>query len=635
MALGFLDSILSKLLFWRYDNLSTDKAAMPQQEAELVKNRKYITTLFRIVNNCPHILHAECTLYMEEEVVTLKDADGSLIGTVDMSVIKSWRRTSRQSFAWLSTDNLEFEVYLSSYQEANTLESTIVANLVSIAEEQYSHEDVDFEEFDTANETWASISNDNVLSVMVRPLDGKVFLQIKGCLYSENSLGRKCIELDKSVIFSEAVNSSTSYWIVQEAVWKFVLWSRKEDGSECRLFRFSHAEDSQELCGKLTSFIQDEANSRMGCDAVLEEPITSDEPLEEGEYEMTQGSEKITSSQVPKFFVSGKKHNLVCEGDATRPHALAEAADISTKKVGNFKNHTFNFYNTGDEFTKLGSSKLGDLIRDPRDVKFMEDESKLFIVDGVDKNKTHLYDIEAEKVVRTWDTDAGFRSTCMDAASPSVGTSHTESSLFKFDTREESLVKNELKYKTYQGLGEIATDSQNRIAAATTTGHIKLYDGQLNPAGKLKIAKTRLFGLGDPVINVILSADGSWVLGTCSSYLFICKTTTADGVSGLTSSIGKRQPTPTKLTITPEDRSRLGLGSFALTAGKFRRNNEGVESHIVSSISNYVVVWNFNAAKINKPEYNIFQMKGLVQECNVLNNNKVILEYNDSLELVS
>jgi len=71
---------------------------------------------------------------------------------------------------------------------------------------------------------------------------------------------------------------------------------------------------------------------------------------------------------------------------------------------------------------------------------------------------------------------------------------------------------NENSYKTVGGLNNIVSTGNGNFAISSEDGHIRMYSDIAH-----KRAKTDLPGFGDPVRQLDVTKDGSWILGTCDT----------------------------------------------------------------------------------------------------------------------
>jgi VID27 C-terminal WD40-like domain len=148
-----------------------------------------------------------------------------------------------------------------------------------------------------------------------------------------------------------------------------------------------------------------------------------------------------------------------------------------------------------------------------------------------------------------------------------------------------------------------ATTADGHVVTGSKTGEVRMFNAKTfaqdirDPLDRKLRAKTTLVGLGDPILGVDVTADGTWVLVTCKNYLYVLPSK-QEGHSGLghnafERSIGGRDIAPRKLTLSLKHVREVG-GEVSFTPAKF--NTTG--SYIVTSTGNWLIRWNFRQVKM-------------------------------------
>lgn len=124
-------------------------------------------------------------------------------------------------------------------------------------------------------------------------------------------------------------------------------------------------------------------------------------------------------------------------------------------------------------------------------------------------------------------------------------------------------------------------------------------------------------GYGDPILGLDVTLDGKWVLATCAKYLILIPTATGEGDNtGFEKLLNKVKRNPVRLALDPIDIMKFGLGKrFSERVGKgtftyatFNNGAElGVEEAIITSIGEYIILWNFE--KVKKGKMNHYVIK--------------------------
>ena len=132
--------------------------------------------------------------------------------------------------------------------------------------------------------------------------------------------------------------------------------------------------------------------------------------------------------------------------------------------------------------------------------------------------------------------------------------------LFRIDPRlnnqDKIVMEQSYMYKSNPKLSCINTNSLGQIVAGDDNGEIRLYS-HIN-----KRAKTKLPSLGDNIIDIDVTDDGSYILATTLKYLLVIPTTIENDKkhrTGFDISINNKKPKPIKLTLNPADMIKFGI----------------------------------------------------------------------------
>lgn len=168
-----------------------------------------------------------------------------------------------------------------------------------------------------------------------------------------------------------------------------------------------------------------------------------------------------------------------------------------------------------------------------------------------------------------------------------------KNSIFRIDPRlagNKRVLGESKQYATKADFSCAVTTGKGELAVASKKGDIRLYN-------KLNIrAKTHLPGLGDPIIGIDTTENGTWVLATCKSYLLVLNTGLKDQSStGFQKGMGDQKPVPKRLQLKPEHAAWMGQ-QVNFTVAKFSTGQDE-EKAIVTSTGPYVITWNFRRVK--------------------------------------
>ncbi|KAI8622741.1 VID27 cytoplasmic protein-domain-containing protein [Chytriomyces sp. MP71] len=248
----------------------------------------------------------------------------------------------------------------------------------------------------------------------------------------------------------------------------------------------------------------------------------------------------------------------------------------------------------------------------PSKVLLHDQDTSMLLMRPNDEHVVYRMDLNVGKVVEEWKIDdvtpvseiiPEAKNSGMTPNRTLVGINHN--SIFRIDPRLESkLVRSESKtYASNVGTFNCATTTgSGKLAIGSSKGDIRLYD-------KLSVrAKTHLPGLGDPILGIDTTENGTWVVATCKTYLLLIGTEAKDAkkdgatFSGFNKSLGDQKPVPKRLQLRPEHVAWMG-GVVSFTAAKFNTSagHDGFEeTSIVTSTGPFVVTWNFKRARQGK-----------------------------------
>eukprot|EP00922_Rhytidocystis_sp_ex-Travisia-forbesii_P026366 GHVS01038610.1.p1 GENE.GHVS01038610.1~~GHVS01038610.1.p1 ORF type:complete len:650 (-),score=139.82 GHVS01038610.1:142-2091(-) len=234
----------------------------------------------------------------------------------------------------------------------------------------------------------------------------------------------------------------------------------------------------------------------------------------------------------------------------------------------------------------------------PNKAMLHDNETKMMLLDESDNSRVFMLDIDKETVVQSWDAGTSVQNILPSKAKMTrdptfLGTN--SNSLFTLDTRmsDKPAKTASLCYATNVQFTAAATDVHGHVLLGSKMGDLRLYDGELNKEGKLKRAKTHLPGLGDPLLHVAVTKEGTWVLGTCAKYLVLFPVKlSGSGKTGFETALGKSKPPPVVLKLSMEDVIKYELSDVHFSKAEF--NDE--ETAIVTSTGNLAVIWDFSSA---------------------------------------
>ncbi|KAG5518664.1 hypothetical protein PMAC_002633 [Pneumocystis sp. 'macacae'] len=229
----------------------------------------------------------------------------------------------------------------------------------------------------------------------------------------------------------------------------------------------------------------------------------------------------------------------------------------------------------------------------PSKIMLHNEDSEIILQNPDQPHNLYQMDLEYGKVVDEWKISDDIsilnftpktKFSQMTAEKTLIGISHN--SLFRIDSRlpKDKIVMDEYKqYTTKNDFSVVATTEKGYIAVASNKGDIRLFDRVALPA------------LGEPIIGIDVSADGRWILATCTTYLLLIDSTINEGKNqgklGFEKSFGKdTKPKPKRLQLNPVHVAMMH-GKISFTPAKFNTGKDIEEKTIVTSSGPYVISW--------------------------------------------
>lgn len=236
----------------------------------------------------------------------------------------------------------------------------------------------------------------------------------------------------------------------------------------------------------------------------------------------------------------------------------------------------------------------------------------------------HQLDIETGKVVTEWkfqkdgtpvtmrDVTNNNKSSQLDASeSTFLGLDDNRLCRWDMRVRHGNVQDIDSPVLNWEGGHQFSRGTNFQCFASTGDGCVVVgsADGKIRLYGKtsMRMAKTAFPGLGSPITHVDVTYDGKWILGTTDTYLILISTlfTDKDGKvkTGFGGRMGNKIAAPRLLKLTPVH-SHLAGKKNKFHGGQFSWVTESgkQERHLVASVGNFTVIWNFKQVKNSNHE---------------------------------
>ena len=236
----------------------------------------------------------------------------------------------------------------------------------------------------------------------------------------------------------------------------------------------------------------------------------------------------------------------------------------------------------------------------------------------LDENNPYVlyqYDLPKGKIVSEWKTD---RTSISDICSFKRNGQTTDEKIiygvnpkavFTLDERMNN--KNnigEIKtYSTKNYANKIISSGEGQFVTGGERGDLRFYD-------RIGIKAKNLMSLyGDPIRHIEISSDDQYLLLTCDKYLLLINATDLKGEDTAfkkTLKLDERRK-PVTLQLKTKDIAKYQLQEAKFTPARFDPNENGV-NNIITSLGEYVIIWNYNDIRKGKFNYKIKKTDDLV-----------------------
>ena len=242
-------------------------------------------------------------------------------------------------------------------------------------------------------------------------------------------------------------------------------------------------------------------------------------------------------------------------------------------------------------------------------------EQNMLLLDQNNPYVLYQYDLPKGKIVNEWKTD----KTSISDICPLKRNGQTTDekviygvnpkSVFTLDERVNN--KNNIAdIKTYQTkthANKIISSGEGQFVTGGEKGDLRFYD-------RIGIKAKNLISLyGDPIRHIEISSDDQYLLLTCDKYLLLINVTDKNGEDNAfkhTIKLDDRRG-PVTLRLNTKDIAKYDLQDKAFTPARFDLNESGV-NNIITSMGEYIIIWNYNDIRKGKKNYKIKKADDLV-----------------------
>ena len=277
--------------------------------------------------------------------------------------------------------------------------------------------------------------------------------------------------------------------------------------------------------------------------------------------------------------------------------------------------------------------------------KMFNEDNEILFQDSKNKNKIYQYDLNKENIIQEWDCNTNEtiiynnNENMIDFTYPQklaqlkgqnemIGLN--SNNIFLLDgrvNRKNKIV--DIKHFTINpNFKCIITNGYGGMATGSENGDIRLFNGIGN-------AKTLITGFNNPIRHLDSSVDGKYILATCDKYIMVIKTDNEQNLNGFNTCFGRIKIKPLILKLSQNDLLKYKIDKENFTPAKFNNNINSKEMMIISSLGQYVILWNFKQIQNGQTDsYRIINTNQFViDNTTKFDKNQLIIALSDKLRL--
>jgi hypothetical protein len=398
-----------------------------------------------------------------------------------------------------------------------------------------------------------------------------------------------------------------------------IMWLSRDDikSTERTAYNFVfYTDDIVDLFRKVIAKGQYEASTSSKYEDLKEEDRNwlENENMPDDEEFQSQGDD-----------VEMEMENEYQESTSDRLNKVTAQAYLHDRTFVVREDNTIGVYKTDEEDVLTHLANLPAVIKyedkdlDIKNAQMFYSDTNMILLDQNNPSSAFRYDLGKGKIVEEWSAqdikniDQIAQEKKFDQMTDNqVILGVNKNNLFTMDARvnKKNKVVASKSYKTNPKMNCLATTDFGGVATGSLNGEIRLYTG----VGKN--AKTLLPCFGDAIRSIDTTADGKYLLATCDKYLILIPTSCKGDKNGFNAQMGKEKPNPKTLKIKPIDLNKYNMEKLSFTPAKFNVNTLDGETNIITSMGDFVVIWNFS--KIKKGILDDYKIKRVNQ--NVIEN---------------
>ena len=319
-------------------------------------------------------------------------------------------------------------------------------------------------------------------------------------------------------------------------------------------------------------------------------------------------------------------------------------------------NNNIDIFKTNNDDDKLiGISSLSPIKTKDNEfaissAKMFKSDNEILFQDSKDRNKLYQYDLIKENIVQEWDCDSNknifciynknFNNYMIDFTYPRklgqlneqneiVGINSNNLYLLDGRVNRQNKIVNIKNYSINTDFTCLVTTGFGGIATGSKNGDIRLFNEMGNNA------KTLITGFDCPIRYIDCSVDGKYILATCDKHIMVINTENEYSQNGFDTCLGRIKVKPLILKLSSNELIKYNIENELFTPAKFNNNTNSKEMMIISSLGQYVILWNFTQIQNGQTDlYRIINANEFViDNTTKFDKNQIIIALSDKVRL--
>ena len=319
-------------------------------------------------------------------------------------------------------------------------------------------------------------------------------------------------------------------------------------------------------------------------------------------------------------------------------------------------NNNIDIFKTNNDDDKLiGISSLNPIKTKDNEfaissAKMFKSDNEILFQDSKDRNKLYQYDLIKENIVQEWDCDSNKNIFCiynknfnncmidftyrrklgqLNEQNEIVGINSNNLYLLDGRVNRQNKIVNIKNYSIKTDFTCLVTTGFGGIATGSKNGDIRLFNEMGNNA------KTLITGFDCPIRYIDCSVDGKYILATCDKHIMVINTENEYSQNGFDTCLGRIKVKPLILKLSSNELIKYNIENELFTPAKFNNNTNSKEMMIISSLGQYVILWNFTQIQNGQTDlYRIINANEFViDNTTKFDKNQIIIALSDKVRL--